>query len=89
MNTKFSKNILSSSTPSTSSENSSISLIPLTLNEDSIINLIPCEYDPIDGYGSPSVSEDSNDSSEIIDDSDDELETIKINEIHKISELLI
>ena len=64
---------------------STISLIPLILNEDySIINLIPCEYDPIDGYGSP--SEDSIDTSEVIDSSDDELEVIKINEFYKIKE---
>ena len=87
MNTKFSKNISSSSIPPTSTEDSSKSLKQLTLNEDSIINLIPCEYDPIDGYGSPSVSEQSSDSSEIVDDSDDEIKTIKINEIHKINEL--
>ena len=91
MNTKFSKNLSSSSTPSTSTEDSSISLIPLTLNENSIITLLPCEYDPIDGYGSESESEseDSLDSSEIVDSSDDELEAIKINEIHKSNEMLI
>ena len=88
MNKKLSKNSSSSSssTPSSSSTvESTISLITLTLNEDcSIINLIPCEYDPIDGYGSP--SEDSIDSSEVIDSSDDELEVIKINEFYKIKE---
>ena len=84
MNTKFSKNLSSSSTPSTSTEDSSISLIPLTLNENSIITLLPCEYDPIDGYGSP--SEDSMDSSDILDSSDDELETVKINVFYKPKE---
>ena len=87
MNTKLSKNNSSSSTPSTSTEDSIISIRPLTLNKDSIITLIPCEYDPIDGYGSE--SEDSIDSSEIIDSSDDELEVIKINEIHKTNEVLV
>ena len=88
MNTKASKNSSSSSTPSTSTEDSFIPLMP-TLNENSIITLLPCEYDPIDGYGSPSESEDSLDSSEIIDSSDDELEVIKINKIYKTSEILI
>ena len=87
MNKKLSKNNSSSSTPSTSTEDSFINLMPLTLNEDSIINLIPCEYDPIDGYGSP--SEDSIDSSEVIDSSDDELEVIKINQFYKTNEQLI
>ena len=87
MNTKLSKNNSSSSTPSTSTEDSIISIRPLTLNEDSIITLLPCDYDPIDGYGSE--SEDSIDSSEIIDSSDDELEVIKINEIHKTNEVLV
>ena len=87
MNTKLSKNNSSSSTPSTSTEDSIISIRPLTLNEYSIITLLPCDYDPIDGYGSE--SEDSIDSSEIIDSSDDELEVIKINEIHKTNEVLV
>ena len=89
MSTKTSKNSSSSSTPSTSTEDSFIPLMPFTLNENSIITLLPCEYDPIDGYGSPSESEDSLDSSEIIDSSDDELEVIKINKIYKTSEILI
>ena len=79
MNTKLSKNFSSSSAESTSTEDSIINL-----TEDSIINLIPCEYDPVDGYDS--LSEDSIDSSELLDSSDDELEIIKINEIYKISE---
>ena len=83
MNTKVSKNSSSLSTPSTSTRDSSINLTPLNLDEKSIITLIPCEYDPIDGYDSP--SEDSIDSSEIIDSSDDELETVKINEFYKIN----
>ena len=70
MNTKFSKNYLSSSTPS-----NSIS--------EFVIILIPCEYDPEEGYDS--LSEDSIDSSELVDSSDDELATIKINEIRKIN----
>ena len=70
MNVKFAKYFSSSSTPSTSTE-------------DSIINLMPCEYDPVDGFGSQ--SEDSIDSSELIDSSDDELEVIKINEIYNIN----
>ena len=72
MNAKFSKYFSSSSTPSTS-----------TSTEHSIINLIPCEYEPVDGYDSP--SEDSIDSSELIDSSDDELEVVKINEIYNIN----
>ena len=60
--------------------------ITSTTNEDSIIILIPCEYDPEEGYGSLSESEDSLDSSEILDSFDDELEIIKINEIYKIHE---
>ena len=88
MSTKASKNSSSSSTPSTSTEDSFIPLMP-TLNENSIITLLPCEYDPIDGYGSPSESEDSLDSSEIVDSSDDELEVVKINEIYKTNEILI
>ena len=72
MNTKISNNY------------SSLSTAPSTSTEDSIITLIPCEYDPEEGYGS--LSEDSIDSSELIDSSDDELETIKINEIYKINE---
>ena len=83
MNTKVSKNSSSLSTPSTSTRDSSINLTPLNLDEKSIITLIPCEYDPTDGYDSP--SEDSIDSSEIIDSSDDELETVKINEFYKIN----
>ena len=71
MNAIFSKYGSSLSTPSISTE-------------DSIINLIPCEYDPEEGYGS--LSEDSVDSSEILDSSDDELEIIKINEIYKTNE---
>ena len=86
MNTKASKNT-SLSTQSTSNGDSTLSLTPLNLTEDFIITLIPCEYDPTDGYDSP--SEDSIDSSEIIDSSDDELETIKINEIYKTNEQLI
>ena len=88
MSTKASKNSSSSSTPSTSTEDSFIPLMP-TLNENSIITLLPCEYDPINGYGSPSESEDSLDSSEIVDSSDDELEVVKINEIYKTNEILI
>ena len=84
MNTKFSKNSSFSSTPSVSTEDSFIALLPLNLSEESIINLIPCEYDPINGYDS--LSEDSIDSSEIVDSSDDELEIIKINEIYKTNE---
>ena len=72
MNTKISNNY------------SSLSSAQSTSTEDSIITLIPCEYDPEEGYGS--LSEDSIDSSELIDSSDDELETIKINEIYKINE---
>ena len=72
MNTKISNNY------------SSLSTAPSTSTEDSVITLIPCEYDPEEGYGS--LSEDSIDSSELIDSSDDELETIKINEIYKINE---
>ena len=53
---------------------------------DSIITLIPCEFDPEDGYDSLSEAEDSIDSSEILDSSDDELEVVKINEIHKTTE---
>ena len=71
MNTKVSKNASSSSTPSISTE------------DYSIITLIPCEYDPEEGYDSLSESEESIDSSEILDSSDDELEIIKINEIYK------
>ena len=56
---------------------------------DSIITLIPCEFDPKDGYDSLSGDEESIDSSEIVDSSDDELEVIKINEIHKTTEQLI
>ena len=90
MNTKLSKNNSSLLTPSTSIEDSSINLIQYALNEDScIITLLPCEYDPINGYGSSTEYEESNDSSEIVDDSDDEVEIIKINEIHKITEILI
>ena len=81
MNTKLSKNFSSSSTESTSTEDSNKNLRPLNLTEYSVINLIPCEYDPVDGYDS--LSEDSIDSSEIVDSSDDELEIIKINEIYK------
>ena len=80
MNTKYSKNF---SPPSSTSTEDSINLHSLASIEDSIITLIPCEYDPIDGYGSS--SEDSIDSSEIIDSSDEELETIKINVYYKIN----
>ena len=71
MDKKVSKSYSSLSTPSTSTE-------------DSIITLIPCEYDPEEGYDSS--SEESVDSSEIIDSSDDDLEIVKINEIRKIDE---
>ena len=54
-----------------------------TSSDDSILILIPCEYDPDEGYDS--LSEDSIDSSELVDSSDDELATIKINEIRKIN----
>ena len=81
MNTKLSKN---SSSSSNSTEDSIINLISLNLSEYSIINLIPCEYDPVNGYDS--LSEDSIDSSEIVNSSDDELEIIKINKIYKVNE---
>ena len=87
MNTKFSKNFLSEPTPSTSTEDSFINLNTLSSLDDSIITLIPCEYDPINGYDS--LSEDSIDSSEILDSSDDELEIIKINELYKINKQTI
>ena len=89
---KDSKDYLPTSTPSSSSTVDSFLAPELpSLNENSIITLLPCEYDPIDGYGSESESEseDSLDSSEIVDSSDDELEAIKINEIHKSNEMLI
>ena len=87
MDTKDSKNNSSSSTPSTSTEYSFVNFIPSISNEGySIITLLPCDYDPIDGYGTLSESEESIDSSEIIDSSDDELEIIKINEIRKTNE---
>ena len=54
-----------------------------TSSDDSILILIPCEYDPDEGYDS--LSEDSIDSSGLVDSSDDELVTIKINEIRKIN----
>ena len=63
------------------------SLIPSTSFEDSIIFLIPCEYDPVEGYGS--LSEDSIDSSEVIESSEDEIGIIKIDEIHAINEVSI
>ena len=67
-------------------DSSSSSSNPSNSTEDSIIVLIPCEYDPEEGYGSLSESEDSLDSSEILDSFDDELEIIKINEIYKTHE---
>ena len=70
MSTKTSKNFSSLSAPSASTE-------------DSIITLVPCEYNRVNGYDSP--SEDSIDSSEIVNSSDDELETIKINKFYKIN----
>ena len=69
-----------------SKNNSSISTQSISF-EDSLITLIPCEYDPEEGYGS--LSEDSIDSSEILDSSDEELEIIKINEIYKTNEQTI
>ena len=69
-----------------SKNNSSISTQSISF-EDSIITLIQCEYDPEEGYGS--LSEDSIDSSEILDSSDEELEIIKINEIYKTNEQTI
>ena len=68
MNTKISKNYSPSSTSSTSTK-------------DFVIILIKYEYDTVEGYGS--LSEDSVDSSEIINSSDEELEITKINEIYK------
>ena len=65
------------------SKNYSFLSIPSNSTEDSIITLIPCEYDPEEGYDS--LSENSLDSSEILESSDDELEIIKINEIRKIN----
>ena len=82
MSTKASKNSSLLSTPSATTEDSIMDLTALTPIENSIITLIPCEYDPINGYGSS--SEYSGDSSEIIDSSDDELETIKIEKFHII-----
>ena len=89
MDTKVSNFNSSPSAPSSSSTVDSIlNSIPQNSAEDySIITLIPCEYDPIDGYGSP--SEDSIDSSEIIDSSDDELETVKIKVFYKNNEKII
>ena len=86
MDTKVSNFNSSPSAPSSSSTVDSIlnSIPPNSAEDYSIITLIPCEYDPEEGYGS--LSEDSIDSSELIDSSDDELETIKINEIYKINE---
>ena len=89
MDTKVSIYNSSPSTPSSSSTVDSIliSIPPISVEDYSIITLIPCEYDPIDGYGSP--SEDSIDSSDILDSSDDELETIKIKKFYKINEQTI
>ena len=82
---KDSKDYLAPSTPSSSSTVDSFLAPELpSLNEFSIITLLPCEYDPIDGYGS--ASEDSMDSSDILDSSDDELETVKINVFYKPKE---
>ena len=69
MNVKVTKKYSSLSIPSFSTENS-------------IITLIPCEYDPEEGYDS--LSEDSIDSSELVDSSGDEIETITINEFRKV-----
>ena len=64
-------------------------LTPSTSITDFVITLIPCEFDPENGYDSLSEVEDSIDSSEILESSDDELETVKINKIYKITELTV
>ena len=44
----------------------------ISTEETSIINLIPCDYDSSEEEDYASLSQDSIDSSELVDDSDDE-----------------
>ena len=52
-------------------------------SETSIITLIPCEYESSDDY--ENLSQDSIDSSELVDSSDDENETIKVEKISSLN----
>ena len=52
--------------------------------ETSIVNLIPCDYDSSEEDDYPNSSQDSIDSSELVDDSDGEVELItEVYEINK------
>ena len=54
--------------------------------ETSIIDLIPCDYDSSEENGCLNISQDSIDSSELVDDSDGEFEVIK--KIYTINKIL-
>ena len=54
-------------------------------SETSIITLIPCEYESSDDDDYGNLSQDSIDSSELVDSSDDENETIKIEKISSLN----
>ena len=59
-------------------------ILELSTEETSIIALIPCEYDSSQEEDYANPSQDSIDSSELVDDSDDEVQFI--TEAYKINE---
>ena len=65
---------------------SSVDTSEISTEETSIIDLIPCDYDSSEENDYLNISQDSIDSSELVDDSDCEFEVIK--KIYTINKIL-